>query len=148
MQTPVTDVGLPLALAIRIAVVTIAVLAGRRRRLTRRVAFVGAAVASIVTAATSVTVLYTGHAAHGAWLVHRASGLSLTYAVDGLSAWFLIVLSALAIPIAIFSIGYFAHPHFARRSAFVGAAFNVLLGAVETRVRRRATSSPSCSPGS
>jgi len=131
MTTPVTDIGLPLALAIRIAVVTIAVLAGRRRRLTRRVAFVGAAVASMVTAATSVTVLYTGDAAHGAWLVHRASGLSLTYAVDGLSAWFLIVLSAIAIPVAIFSLGYVAHPHYERRSVFLGAAFNVLLGAVE-----------------
>ena len=127
----VTDTGLPLALAIRIAAVTIAVLSGRRRRRARRVAFVGGAVASLVTAATSVNVLSTGHAEQGAWLVHRASGLSLTYAVDGLSAWFLIVLSAIAVPVAIFSLGYVAHPHYERRSLFLGAAFNVLLGAVE-----------------
>jgi hydrogenase-4 component B len=123
--------GLPLALAIRLAVVTIALLAGRRRAMTRRVAFVGAIAASFVTIATSVEVLYTGRAAHGAWLVHRASGLSLTYTVDGLSAWFLLVLSAIAIPVAIFSLGYVAHPHYETRSAFLGGAFNVLVGAVE-----------------
>ncbi|MDP9324701.1 MAG: hydrogenase 4 subunit B, partial [Acidobacteriota bacterium] len=55
----------------------------------------------------------------------------MTYAVDGLSAWFLLVLSTLAIPIAIFSIGYAGHPHYHRRSVFLAVAFNVLLGAME-----------------
>ena len=62
-------------------------------------------------------------------IAHRSS-LSATR-IDGLSAWFLLVLSTLAIPIAIFSIGYVAHGHFERRSAFVGVGFNVLVGAVE-----------------
>jgi hydrogenase-4 component B len=68
---------------------------------------------------------------HGVLLAHGASGFSLTYAIDGLSAWFLLVLSALAIPIALFSIGYVAHPPFGQRSAFLGATFNLLLGVVE-----------------
>jgi hydrogenase-4 component B len=55
----------------------------------------------------------------------------LTYAVDGLSAWFLLVLSVLAVSIAIFSIGYVSHPPLSRRSVFLGVAFNLLLGAVE-----------------
>ena len=75
--------------------------------------------------------LQAGASRHGELFLHRASQFSLTYTIDGLSAWFLIVLSTLAIPIAIFSIGYFAHGHFARRSAFIAAAFNVLIGAVE-----------------
>ena len=76
-------------------------------------------------------------AAHGrrpctaCWLVHQASGFALTYTVDGLSAWFLVVLSVLAVPIAIFSIGYVGQPHLSRRSVFIGVAFNVLLGALE-----------------
>ncbi|OHE88781.1 MAG: hypothetical protein A3G75_03845, partial [Verrucomicrobia bacterium RIFCSPLOWO2_12_FULL_64_8] len=67
----------------------------------------------------------------GELFVHRASQFSFSYTVDGLSAWFLIVLSALAIPVAIYSIGYFAQGHFERRSVFVAAAFNGLIGAVE-----------------
>ena len=51
--------------------------------------------------------------------------------MDGLSAWFLVVLSVLAVPIALFSIGYVGHSHLSRRSVFIGVAFNVLLGALE-----------------
>ena len=123
--------GLPIALMIRIAVIAIALVSARRGSLARQVAFLGSALASVVTALTGAHVLYAGSSVHGAWLVHRASGLSLTYAVDGLSAWFLLVLSTLAIPIAIFSIGYVGHPHYRRRSVFLGVAFNVLLATVE-----------------
>jgi hydrogenase-4 component B len=63
--------------------------------------------------------------------VHHASGFSLGYSIDGLSAWFLLVLSVVAIPIAIFSLGYLGGPHWSRRSAFLGATFNLLMGAVE-----------------
>jgi hydrogenase-4 component B len=63
--------------------------------------------------------------------VHRASGFSLAYSIDGLSAWFLVVLSSLAVPIALFSLGYVGGPHWSRRSAFLGITFNVLLGAIE-----------------
>src|SRR6266545_539687 len=47
------------------------------------------------------------------------------------AAWFLLVLSVVATPIAIYSLGYVARRHEPRRTAFIGAAFNVLLGAVE-----------------
>jgi hydrogenase-4 component B len=67
----------------------------------------------------------------GVWLVHQASGFALTFSIDTLSAWFLLVLSILAVPIGIFSIGYLSHPPLAPRSAFIGAGFNLLVGAVE-----------------
>jgi hydrogenase-4 component B len=123
--------GLRLALALRIGVIALTLLAARRAALCRLVAFIGSALASLVTAATAVAMLQGGASSHGELFLHRASQFSLGYRIDGLSAWFLIVLSTLAIPIAIFSVGYFAHGHFDRRSPFVGATFNVLIGAVE-----------------
>jgi hydrogenase-4 component B len=123
--------GLPLALALRIATVVITLLAVRRDGMARRVAFVGSAIASVVTGLSAAAVLHAGVPAHGVLLVHRASQLAFSYTIDGLAAWFLVVLATLAGPIAIFSLGYIAHDHFRHRSAFVGAAFNVLLGAVE-----------------
>jgi hydrogenase-4 component B len=125
------DAGLRLAFALRIGIIALTLLAARRTALGRWVAFSGSALASLVTAASAAAMLQTGASRHGELLLHRASQFALTYTVDGLSAWFLIVLSTLAIPIAIFSIGYFTGGHFARRSAFVGATFNLLVGAVE-----------------
>jgi hydrogenase-4 component B len=73
------------------------------------------------------------HAApeHGVLFVHRASGFSLGYTLDALSGWFLIVLALLAVPIAIYSLGYAGHGHLRQRSVFLGVGFNVLLCAVE-----------------
>jgi hydrogenase-4 component B len=122
---------LAVALAGRIALALLAVVLARRHRAARLTAFGGSMLASIATGAMAVSVLRAGVPLQGVLAVHGASGLSLSYAVDGLSAWFLLVLAVLAIPIALFSIGYVGHPPFERRSAFVGAGFNVLLGAVE-----------------
>jgi hydrogenase-4 component B len=131
MTASALSAALPAALVIRLAVVALTLSCGHRPRLARRLAFAGAAVASGLTGAAAAAVLYTGSPSHGTWLVHGASGLSLTYAVDGLSAWFLMVLAGTAIPVAVFSLGYFAHPHYLHRSTVPGAAFNVLLGAME-----------------
>jgi hydrogenase-4 component B len=123
--------GLPAALALRLAIITVTLLAVRRNNVARQLAFLGSAIASVVTGLTAASVLQGGPPLHGVLLVHRASQFALSYTVDGLAAWFLAALSLLAVPIAIFSIGYVGHPHFNRRSAFLGIAFNVLLGAVE-----------------
>ena len=120
-----------LALAVRLAVMGLALLAARRSAISRLVGFVGSAVASLATLASAAAVLRSGTASHGDLFLHRASQLSLTYAIDGLSAWFLVVLSTLAIPIAIFSVGYFAHGRLQRRSAYAAITFNALMGAVE-----------------
>jgi hydrogenase-4 component B len=124
-------IGLPLALALRIAVGALTLLSARRPRAARWVAFVGSAVASLATGLLAASVLVAATPIEGTLFLHRASGLALTYALDGLSAWFLLVLSALAVPIAIFSIGYFGHPHYQKRSVFLGALFNLLVLAVE-----------------
>jgi hydrogenase-4 component B len=129
--TPFPDPGLPLALSIRIAAIAAAAVSARNARTTRAITFGGAAAASAVTVWSAAQVLYTGVPVEGAWLAHAASGLSLTFRVDGLSAWFLIVLAVVAVPVAIYSLGYVGHPHYERRSFFLGAAFNALLAAVE-----------------
>ncbi|RPI55503.1 MAG: hypothetical protein EHM55_07650, partial [Acidobacteria bacterium] len=122
---------LPIALALRMLVVAATLVLWRRRHLARQVAFVGSALASVVTGSVAVAVLQARAPVNGTLLVHRASAIALGYSIDGLGAWFLLVLSMLAVPIAIFSIGYIAHPPLDRRSAFIGIGFNVLIGAVE-----------------
>jgi hydrogenase-4 component B len=120
-----------LVAGLRLAVMALALLTARRAALSRLVGFVGSAVASLVTLTAAAAILRAGTASRGTLLLHPASQISLTYAIDGLSAWFLIVLSTLAAPIAIFSIGYFGHGPFQRRSPFAAIAFNILIGAVE-----------------
>jgi hydrogenase-4 component B len=123
--------GIPIALVLRLAVLALTIIAVRRDAVMRTVAFAGSALASLVTGLTAAAVLSTGSSVSGVLLVHHASGFSLGYGVDPLSAWFLLVLSVLAVPIAIFSIGYVGHPHVRRRSAVIAIGFNVLVGTVE-----------------
>jgi hydrogenase-4 component B len=123
--------GLPAVAVLRLGIVAAVLLARRRPELVRRLAFGGSAVASAIGLMTAVAVLRAGVATEGVWISHVASGFSLSYSIDALSAWFLVVLAAVAIPIAIYSIGYVRHPPVSARSLFVGLAFNVLLAAVE-----------------
>src|SRR5712691_4438590 len=123
--------GLPAALALRIGIIAVTLLAVRRTNTARQLAFLGSAIASVVSGHTAVAVLRGGSPVHGVLLVHEASQFALTYAVDGLAAWFVAVLSLLAVPIAIFRVGSVGQPHFNRRSVFLGVAFSALLGAVE-----------------
>jgi hydrogenase-4 component B len=123
--------GLPVALALRIGIAAVTVLTARRRGVARRVAFLGSAVASLVTGVVAAQVLGTGTPLNGVLFVHHASGFSLVYSIDGLSAWFLLVLCVVSVPIAVFSLGYLGGPHWSRRSVFLGVTFNVLMGAVE-----------------
>ena len=131
-MTPFDPAGaLPVALALRLGIAALTVATGRHRGVARHVAFLGSAIASLITGVTAARVLGTGAPVSGALLVHQASGLSLTYAIDGLSAWFLLVLSVVAIPIALFSLGYIGGPHWSRRSVLIGTMFNVLMASVE-----------------
>jgi hydrogenase-4 component B len=123
--------GIDAVVSIRVAVVIAALLLRRRREWVRRVAFGGAAFASAITGLTAAAALGGGGATRGVLFVHHASGFSLDYAIDPLAAWFLIVLSVVALPVAIFSIGYARHPPLDRRSVFLGIAFDVLLLSVE-----------------
>ena len=122
---------LPAALALRLGSVALALaLAGRPGR-SRQAAFTGSCLASLLTAAVAINVLATGAPLHGELLWHAASGLALGFTVDQLSAWFLLVLALLAIPIAVYSVAYVGHGTLDRRSAFMGVGFNVLLAAIE-----------------
>jgi hydrogenase-4 component B len=121
----------PAALALRLGSIAVALALAGRPGASRRAALAGSCLASLLTGALAVNVLAMGQPLHGALLQHAASGFALGFAVDRLSAWFLIVLALLAIPIALYSVAYLGHGTLDGRSAFVGVGFNVLLGAVE-----------------
>jgi hydrogenase-4 component B len=122
---------LPVTLAFRLGVIVLTLALSGHNRTARVVAFVGSAIASVGTGVLASYVLRTEGAIDGALYLHRASGHSLSYSVDGLAAWFLVVLAVLAVPVAVYSLGYAAHPHLRRRSVFLGVMFNFLVGAVE-----------------
>ena len=124
-------IGVPAALAIRLGGAVLTGALARRPRAARWLAFGGSALASVVIGLSALGILAGHPPAHGVLFAHRASGFSLGFTLDPLSAWFLLVLSLLAVPIALFSIGYAAHLSSSRRSTFLGVGFNVLLASVE-----------------
>ena len=93
-------------------------------------AFGASAVASALTGALGFLSLGVGDPARG-HLTHGASGLTFGYAVDPLSGCFLVVLAIVGGAVAVYSVAYFAHGYGPGRAAFVGVAFNLLLGSVE-----------------
>ena len=121
---------LAFAAAIRLASIAAALVSGARPGLGRWAAFGGSVAASLATGGLGLGALGTGTALRGRLIRHEASGLALGYSVDALSGWFLVILAILGIAVAVYSLGYFAHSS-PGRTAFVGVAFNVLLGAVE-----------------
>ncbi len=130
MDTPDPGWWLVAGQAIRLASVALTLATCRAPLACRWTAFGGSAIASLVTGAVGVSALGAAAAARGTLLRHDATGFTLTYAVDGLSGWFLVVLAILGIAVAVYSVGYFAHSS-PGRTAFVGTAFNFLLGSVE-----------------
>jgi hydrogenase-4 component B len=123
-------VSLSTVLAIRAGIILLALIV-RPAPARRWLLFGGSAVASLLSTLLGLSVLGGAAEERGVLFVHAASGFSLGYAIDPLSAWFLVVLGVLAIPVAVFSIGYLSHGALAGRSTYVGATFNVLVGAVE-----------------
>ena len=122
---------LPAALGVRLGSIALALAFAGRPGLSRRAALGGSCLASLGTGTLAVQVLTTGQSIHGELLHHAASGFSLGFTLDRLSAWFLLVLALLAIPIAVYSVAYLGHGRLHRRSAFVGGGFSVLVGTVE-----------------
>jgi hydrogenase-4 component B len=119
-----------LAAASRLAGMATALVSRRRPSLGRWAAFAGSAAASLVTGAVGLFALGTGEALRGPVIRHQASGFTLGYSVDALSGFFLLVLAILGIAVAVYSVGYFARSK-PGRTAFVGVAYNLLLGSVE-----------------
>ena len=100
--------GLSTVIAIRAGVILLALVVGQGAP-ARWLVFGGSVVASMLSTLLGLTVLGGAPAIRGEWFVHGASGFSLGYTIDPLAAWFLLVLGVLAIPVAIFSIGYLNH---------------------------------------
>jgi hydrogenase-4 component B len=123
-------VGAPLALAIRLTSMIAILMLARHARACRWAALGASIVASALTATVAVHVITSGRAIDGT-LLHAASGVVLGYSVTPLSAWFLMVLGLIAVPVAFYSAGYFFHAVAATRMAAVGAAFHGMLGGIE-----------------
>ena len=85
----IIDVGLPVALVLRLTTVAVTLVLARRASWCRRVALGGSIVASAVTVAVSIRVLASGTAVDGVLLRHVASAIVFGYSITSLSAWFL-----------------------------------------------------------
>lgn len=123
--------GVPIALAIRAASIALTAALARRPRACRIAALGGSILASTMTLAVALHVVASGRAIEGVLVRHAASGIVFDYAVTPLSAWFLMVLGVIAAPVALYSVAYFGHAVAAPRTAVVGTAFNLMLGALE-----------------
>jgi len=122
----------PLGLAFHAAGVALALLLHRHPAACRSAAFVASLCGSLASFVLGASVLASGRPIRGVLFANAAAGVSVGYAVDPLSAWFLVTLAVLAAPLALYSVGYLAHAIPPGRTAFVGGAWNVLLLAVET----------------
>jgi hydrogenase-4 component B len=125
------SVSVPTALVLRAASAAATLALFRRPRACRIAALGGSILASTLTLTVALQVVASGRSVDGVFLNHGASGIALGYSVTPLSAWFLMVLGLIAVPVAFYSLEYFRHAVPASRTAVVGAAFNLLLGAVE-----------------
>jgi hydrogenase-4 component B len=125
------SVSVSVAVVIRVVTVAATLVMTRRASTCRVVALGGSMLASAVTVYAAIHVLIVGAALDGVLFRQAASGIVLSYSITPLSAWFLMVFGLIAIPVAVYSVGYFAHSIPPSRMATVGAGFNVMLGAVE-----------------
>jgi hydrogenase-4 component B len=123
--------GLTGAFAIRLVAIGVSLLLRGRPALCRFVSLAGSLVASAMTLRAALHVVRARGAVEGVLLHHAASGIEFGYQLTPLSAWFLLVLGVVAIPVTVYSAAYFTHAVSPRRTATVGMAFNSLLGAVE-----------------
>jgi hydrogenase-4 component B len=119
-----------LAACLRLLASAVALAWKRHARVGRAAAFGGAAVASALAGWAGLLGLAAPTPLRGRLAVHGASGVVLGYSVDALAGFFLVVLAVLGIAVAVYSIGYFERSR-PERTAFVGVALNVLMGAVE-----------------
>ena len=128
-------VGLPdliiAALVVHAITIVATIALARRPGACRWSAFGGSVIALGLATTAAAEVLTSGQTVAGVLFAHAASGIVLDYVVTPLSAWFLLVLGLVSIPIAVYSVGYLAHAVPASRTAVVGAMFNVLLATVE-----------------
>ena len=121
----------PAALGIRVAVLIATIALAKRPNVARTVGLTGSMAASLLSMAGAVAALRSPSPVSGILVQHVASGLSFTYAIAPLSAWFLITFDLIAALTAWYSLAYFAHAIAPARTTTVSAAFVVLPGAVD-----------------
>ena len=121
----------PLGLALHATGLALALALRLHPAACRWAAFLASLCGSLVSFALGASVLASGRSVRGVLFANAAAGVSVGYAVDPLSAWFLVTLAVLAAPAALYSVGYLAHAIPPGRTAFVAMAWNVLLLSVE-----------------
>ena len=121
---------IPAAFLLHLLACVAALALARHARWSLRAAFLGTILALVSTTSAAWSVLVSGQPASGVLFSHAASGLIVDYAVTPLSAWFLLVLGTVSIPVSLYSVSYLRHSVPASRLATVSIAFNVLLAAV------------------
>jgi hydrogenase-4 component B len=122
----------PLGLALHATGVALALVLRRHPAACRWAAFLASLGGSLASFVLGASVLAGGRAIRGVLFANPAAGVTVGYAVDPLSAWFLVTFAVLAAPVAVYSVGYLAHAIPPGRTTFVGVAWNVLLMSVET----------------
>ena len=132
MTVPDASAWLPAALAVRLGSVALALALAKHPAASRWAAFGGSLIASLLTGALACAVLASGQSRRRETCCGMRPRASVSASrwigspPGSSSSWRL-----LAVPIAIYSLGYVAHGALGRRSAFVGVGFSVLVGAVE-----------------
>ena len=121
---------IPAALLVHILAIAATLVLARRAHWALRVGLLGAILGLVSTTSAAWSVLVAGQPATGVLFTHAASGLIVDYAVTPLSAWFLLVLGTVSIPVSLYSVSYLPHSVPASRLAAVSIAFNVLIAAV------------------
>ena len=124
------DALVPGALLLHILAGTATLAVARSPRWSLRIAFLGAILALVSITRAAWHVLVSGQPLTGVLFDHAASSLIVDYAVTPLSAWFLLVLGTVSIPVSMYSVSYLRHAVPASRLATVGIAFNVMVAAV------------------
>lgn len=99
----------PLALALHATGVALALVLRRHPAACRWAAFLASTGGSVATIVLGASVLATGGVVRGALFANAAVGVTVGYAVDPLSAWFLLTFAVLAAPVAVYGVGYLAH---------------------------------------
>jgi hydrogenase-4 component B len=125
-----SQAAIPAALVVHAITIAATLALATRVRWCRWIAFGGSAAGSVLALVAAADVLGAGRPMAGVLFAHDASGLVVDFVVTPLSAWFLLVMGTLTVPIAIYSIGYLAHAIPPSRTVAVGIAFNLLLAAV------------------
>lgn len=117
----------PLLISASLAGALLSILTGRRERLCRATSFIAATVASTIGLTIAVEVLLVGDPVSFTIPTSVAALGHFTFAVDRLSAFFMLAISSLGLCVSVYSIGYTREYAGRYSPATMGSLFNIFL---------------------